>query len=348
MSAVLTPPPTGAPTQPAGGLGGLLRAETHRFLARRFIHVLLGLAVLGWALGLVLALLNFETPSAETLADAQATQQEQIETSNSYREECLADPNRPDDIPVEDYCGPEATTENTPLSWFLDPAPFSLSEDAGEGAVGVAAAVSALAFLVGGTFVGAEWSSRSMVALLFWETRRTRVMGAKVLVTAGATAALGLLAQAAWLGTAALLQAVAGDGVSPPDGFWSDLLAAQGRGVLLVMVAGLLGFGLTNLMRNTGAALGVAFVYVAIVENAVRALRPAWQPWLLTNNAAALVVPDGLMLSWTTDDLDASGFPTYEEVEYLLTNGQAAAFLAVVTAVVVGAGVLLFSRRDVH
>jgi len=347
MSAVLEPS-TAAPTQPAGGLGGLLRAEAHRFLARRFIRVLLAVAVVGWALGVVLALMNYETPSAGTLAAAQATQQEQIEMQNSYREECLADPTRPDDVPADSYCGPEATPENTPLSWYLNPAPFSLSEDARDGAVGVAAAVSALAFLIGGTFVGAEWSSRSMVALLFWETRRPRVMGAKVLVTAAATAVIGALAQAAWLGTAELLQAVAGDGVSPPDGFWSDLLAAQGRGVLLVMCAGLLGFGLTNLMRNTGAALGVAFVYVAIVENAVRALRPAWQPWLLTNNAAALVVPDGITLYWSTDDLDASGLPTYQDVEYLLTNGQAAAYLAVVTAVVVGVGVALFSRRDLH
>jgi len=347
MSAVLTPP-TGVPTQPAGPFGGLLRAEAHRFYARRFIRVLLAIAVVGWALGVVLALMNFETPSAETLARAQATQQEQIELSNGYREECLSDPNRPDDVPADDYCGPEQTTENTPLSWFLNPAPFSLSEDARDGAVGVAAAVSALAFLVGGTFVGAEWNSRSMTALLFWETRRSRVMAAKVLVTAAATALLGVLAQLAWLGTAALLQAVAGDGVAPPDGFWGDLFAAQGRGVLLVVCAGLLGFGLTNLMRNTGAALGVAFVYVAIVENAVRALRPAWQPWLLTNNAAALVVPDGLTLYWTVDDLDSAGLPTYETIEYLLTNGQAAAYLAVVTAVVVGVGMVLFSRRDLH
>jgi hypothetical protein len=32
----------------------------------------------------------------------------------------------------------------------------------------------------------------------------------------------------------------------------------------------------------------------------------------------------------------------------VLTNGQAAVFLAVVTAVVVGVGVVLFGRRDLH
>jgi hypothetical protein len=231
---------------------------------------------------------------------------------------------------------------------FLQPAPFSLSADAGTGAVSVAAVGAALAFLVGGTFVGAEWSSRSIVALLFWETRRPRVMGAKLLVAAGATAVLGVLMQALWLGLAGLLQAVAGDGISPPAGFWAELSAAQGRGVLLTVLAGLLGFGLTNLLRNTGAATGVAFVYVVIVETAVRALKPAWQPWLLTDNAAALVLPDGLTLSWADQGVDDLGSPTYGTVEYLVSNGQAAVYLTVVTAVVVGVGVVLFSRRDLH
>ncbi|WP_138734576.1 hypothetical protein [Modestobacter excelsi] len=341
MSAVLTPPPA----VPAGPFGGLVRAETHRFLARRFIRVLLLVALVGWAAALVVSLLAFRTPSPERLAEARATQQEQIELANEGREQCLADPARPADVAPEDWCGPPATADQFPLSLFLEPEPFSLSADGTTGAVSVAALTAALAFLVGGTFVGAEWSTRSMVALLFWETRRPRVMAAKLLVTAVASAALGLLMQALWLGLATLLQSVVGDGAALPTGFWPDLLGAQGRGVLLSVFAGLLGFGLTDLLRNTGAATGVAFVYVAIVENAVRALRPAWQPWLLTDNAAALVLPDGLTLS-LDDGVDPQG--VHQQVEYLLTSGQAAVFLALVTAAVVGGGVVLFSRRDLH
>ena len=151
--------------------------------------------------------------------------------------------------------------------------------------------------------------------------------------------------QALWLGLATLLQTVVGDRATPPAGFWSELLGTSGRGVALSLFAGLLGFGLTNLLRNTGAATGVAFVYLAIAENAVRALRPAWQPWLLTNNAAALVVPDGVTL-YVGDVVDGTGVP--RSAEYLLTSGQATVYLAVVAAVVVGAGVVLFSRRDLH
>ncbi|MBB3676370.1 ABC transporter permease subunit [Modestobacter versicolor] len=341
MSAAL------APTVPAGRFTGLLRAEAHRFLARRFLRVLLLLTLLGWAGALVIGLLAFQSPTPEALAAAQAQQQESIESSNAYRQQCVADPGRPSDVPVDEYCGEPADEQNTPVSIFLQPAPYSFVSDTDDGVVSVAAVGAALAFLVGATFVGAEWSTRSMVALLFWETRRPRVMAAKLVVTAVASALVGLLLQVLWLGMAGLLQAVAGDGLAPPGGFWSELVAGQGRGVLLTVFAGLLGFGLTNLLRNTGAATGVAFVYVVIVETAVRGLRPAWQPWLLTNNAAALVLPDGLELSWTDERVPPGGSPT-GVVEYLLGHGQAAVYLTVVTAAVVGLGVLLFSRRDLH
>jgi hypothetical protein len=117
--------------------------------------------------------------------------------------------------------------------------------------------------------------------------------------------------------------------------------------VLLAVLAGLLGFGLTNLVRNTGAALGIGFVYFAVLETAIRAFEPTWQPWLLTNNAVGLVLRGGLPLP--IYDRTAVG-PTGEigYREYLLGNLQSGVFLAVVAAVIVAAGVVLFARRDVH
>ena len=341
MSAVLTP--TDAPaTVPAGRFGGLLRAEAHRFTARRFIQVLLGLAVLAWLGALGLGFLNYASTTPERLAAAEATRQEQIDSSNAYREECLVDASIPEGTSPEEWCGPPMTAQDVELKWFLDPAPFSLSADGADGAVAFSAAASVLAFMVAATYVGAEWSSRSMSALLFWETRRPRVMGAKVAVVAVASLLVGVVAQLSWLVMAGIWQTTVGDDVPLPDDFWPQVLGAGGRGVLLTVFAGLLGFGLTNLMRNTGAALGAGFVYFAVLETAVRAIRPDWQPWLLTNNAAALVMPDGLTLYTGYDPISG------ESTEYLLENLQAGVFMAVVTAVVVGVGVVLFSRRDVH
>ena len=39
-------------------------------------------------------------------------------------------------------------------------------------------------------------------------------------------------------------------------------------------------------------ALGVGFGYIVIVENLVRGLRPAWAPWLLTENAGLFLIGD--------------------------------------------------------
>jgi hypothetical protein len=185
------------------------------------------------------------------------------------------------------------------------------------------------------------------VALLFWEPRRNRVMGSKLGVLVAATAVLGAAAQAGWLAMAGILSAAAGDGSTVPDGFWGHLLATEGRSVLLAVLAGLLGFGLTNLVRNTGAALGIGFVYFAVLETAIRAVEPAWQPWLLTNNAAGLVLRGGL----TLPIFDETAIGPHGELgyrEYLLGNLQSGVFIAVVAAVIIAAGVVLFARRDVH
>jgi hypothetical protein len=182
---------------------------------------------------------------------------------------------------------------------------------------------------------------------MFWEPRRYRLMTTKLAVLAGAAAVVGVAAQVAWLALAGILSVAAGDGTAVPDGFWGDLLATGGRGVLLAVLVGVLGFGLTNLVRNTGAALGVAFVYFAIVETAIRVVRPAWQPWLVTNNAGALVQKGGLhLLIW--DDQNVAPDGSFIPTEYTLTTLQAGIFLAAVTAVIAAVGIVLFARRDVH
>ena len=54
-----------------------------------------------------------------------------------------------------------------------------------------------------------------------------------------------------------------------------ELPPAEEAERVVPVIAALLAFGLTNLVRNTGAALGVAFVYLVIGESLVRGLRPA-------------------------------------------------------------------------
>ena len=344
MSAVTEQPPV-APgtTTPAGAFGRLLGAELHRFRARRFIQVVMGVAVLGWIAVFVISLTQYGTPDQGDYAEAQQRIEQDVEMSNAGRQECIDNPppGAPEDIPIEDLCGPVMTADDFDVEMYLDKAPFDFANEGQAGAFAFAGGSALVAFLIGATWIGAEWSSRSLVALLFWEPRRFRVFGAKIAVLLGASALLGAAAQAGWLVMASTLRATVGVDAPLPEGFWSELLGVQARGVLLTVLAGLAGFGLANLVRNTGAALGVGFVYFAIVENVVHGFLPTWAPWLLTRNAAALLEPGGIDIPVS---YDWNGMPR----EVFVSNLQAGLWLTAVLAMVVGAGVVLFARRDVH
>lgn len=329
--------------------GSLLRAEALRLWSRRLLRVLLALAALGLLGGVALASTQYAKPSPAVQADAERRLAAAVAESEAARQGCL-DQGIPDDFPdgepvptVEEFCGPPVTAENFGgIEQFIDKRPFELADEGANGLLGVAGGLGALGFLLGATYVGAEWSTRSMVALLFWEPRRYRVMAVKLLVLAGALAAGAVVVQAAWLGAAQLLAQVRGTGASP-DGVWGDLLAGAGRGVLLVVLAGLLGFGVANLLRNTGAALGAGFLYFAFVENVVRVLRPAWQEWLLSTNVVALLRDGGVSVFVPQEQPSAFGDGAAQVVVGNLHGGLV---LAAVVAAVVAAGVVLFARRD--
>lgn len=319
----------------------LARAEVRRLASRRFVRVLLALALAGYAVFVTIAATTeFGRTTPDHLAAAERRVAEVVAQQEQGRQQCLSDPGRPRDLTPEQACGPALTAEAFRVEDFLDRQPFVLADQLPGGAAGVAGVTAVLAFLLGATSVGAEWSSRAMVGLLFWEPRRVRVMTVKLAVVAAGAALLAVVAQALWWGTAAALASGLGSTGPLPSGFYPDLLGRQGRGVLLTVLTALLGFGLSNLVRNTGAALGVGFVWLAFVENVVRGLRPAWQEWLLSDNAAALMSDGGYRITLPSDSGPGR--------ELVLSNLHGALVLGGVAAVVVGLGVVLFARRDLH
>jgi hypothetical protein len=350
VSATLQQPPSAPVGQlPPTPRGSLVKAELHRFRARRFIQVLFGLAVVGWLVATVVGLLSFGTPTDADYADAQAQVDQIVADNERFRQDCLENPQgKPDEIPVEEWCGPPLTAEDIGgVEAFLSKAPFDLAAAGTVGAVGFAGLAAALAFVIGTTWIGAEWSSRSMVALLFWAPRRLRVMGAKLLVLVLGATLLGVMAQVGWLTMAAVLDAAVGLDDPLPDGFWSTLLQTQARGVLLVVLAAVLGFGLTSIVRNTGAALGMAFGYVVAIQLILAGIKPSWAQWMLGTNAFALVNDGGLeLIFWDQIDLEAQN--AGEPVTYYLGHLQSGLFLGAVALLLVALGSVLFSRRDIH
>lgn len=328
------------------GRGSLLRVELARISARRFIRILLGLAVLGFVILSAVAFTQFSRPTPQSLAEAETQRDADIAASEEFREDCLAD----ESIPEEERelrCGPPLTADQIPIEAYLDKSPFTLADDLPAGALGVAGAAAALGFVIGATYIGAEWSSRSIVALLFWEPRRLRVLGVKTTMTVLVATVLGVVSQLAWIGVGLLLARSRGT-PDTPDGFWADTWAQSGRSVLLVVIAALLGFGVANLIRNTGAALGVGFAYFAIVETAVRALLPSTQAYLLTDNAVALAMSDGLSIFIPGPAVVQETGSVVEFTEFVLTNLRGGVTLAAYCLVLLAIGTWLFRRRDLQ
>lgn len=344
MTATASAAAAPAPAQP--GRGSLLRAEVLRFRSRRLIALLLAIGIALLVVTVSVVAYTFRRPTAEDRAYADRQVAQVVAQQAQQRQRCLADPQQfgaPPGVPAEQVCGD--VFGQVDASQFLPHRPFLLAVQGRNGVVGVGIAVAVLMFLVGATWIGAEWSSRSIVALLFWEPRRLRVIGTKIAVLAAAAAVVAVLAELAWLAAARVLASTRGSTDVPPH-FWREVSGSAGRVVLLAVLMSLLGFGFANLVRNSAAAMGVGFVYFAVAENAVRILRPTWQGWLLSTNAAALVSNRGASYYVSSQVVDGQGGIADTSRQVLVSNLHGAVVLTVVCAVVVAAGVALFARRD--
>jgi hypothetical protein len=147
-----------------------------------------------------------------------------------------------------------------------------------------------LGWIVGASFIGAEWHNRMLTTTLTWEPRRVRVLAAKILALAFCVAVWLLVLQAVL--AAALYPAAAVNGITETvdAAFWRELGSVALRVDALAVLAALLGFALATIGRNTAAALGVGFAYLTVVEGLVRGFKPEWSDWLLGDNIALFLV----------------------------------------------------------
>jgi ABC-type transport system involved in multi-copper enzyme maturation permease subunit len=323
--------------------GSLARSEARRFVHRRFIRLLVVLTFVGFLTGVSIAWVQHARTTPALLAQAQQRIQDDVDQQNMYRDQCLKE-DVPQDMSPDEFCGPPVTAENFggDLTYYLPKQPFPADPGIPDAATGIGFAVAAVMFLLGATWIGAEWSTRSMMALLFWEPRRMKVAAVKLGVLIGGVAIIAFAVQLLWLGAGFAIAATKGTTATSPH-FWNDLVALQGRAVLLAVFSSVGGFALANLLRNTGAALGIGFVYFAILETAIRVLKPAWQEWLITDNTLALITRGG----WRIYIYDqGSPFGGGNEREILLSNTHGATVLAVAVGVVLVAGIWSFKRRD--
>ena len=145
-------------------------------------------------------------------------------------------------------------------------------------------------WLIGTSLAGAEWQAGTMTTLLTWEPRRFRVLVAKTIAAAVGVFAMILLLDLLFTGLMALVAATRGSTEGTDTSLVRSLVGLDVRVATLAAFGAVLGLSLTMVTRNTGATLGIAFVYLVIVEGLFRQFFPGWRAWLLGDNSTIFLL----------------------------------------------------------
>ncbi|NBE81084.1 ABC transporter permease subunit [Micromonospora rubida] len=336
----------------------LYRTELRRLGKRRFTRwaTLLGLLVLGAVLVGVFFTNEKIGPDQQAAAQRQADQQyqEQVHWAEQERASCerakAAGENQsegrypPDCAMIEPP--PQGSVE---ARWFL-PSTFDFRGSFEEMIVTFTAILALVGFVVGASFVGAEWSSGGMMNLLLWRPRRLTVLLTKLAALLTGLVALTVAAAAVWTAGFWLVGSLRGSTAKMTGGAWQSFALTGLRGLVLIVVAATIGFALASLGRHTAMALGGAIGLVVVGQFGVGILLSMAgtrfiEAWLLPTYALAW-----MRKKITLENYEACNATYYGECkpETLdLTWQHASILLAVGLVAALGAALVTMRRRDI-
>ena len=303
---------------------GLLSSEFLRFRSRRLIVVLLGASLGGSALGAVIAAWQSTPPTETVLAAAQAEADEQFRL-------CMNDFSGEDvEGSLEAFC-----RENVGNATSYMPSHLALVE-LPQILEGISSLTSILGLVIGASFVAASWQTGTISTIFTWEPRRLRWFAARILVlTIGVFVIAALIV--AFLSGGLALAAMLRGSTAGVDGAWgADVLSTWLRVALAACISGVIGGAVAAVGRHTSAALGVVFVWTAVIEGLVRGLRPFWTPWLLGDNLVSF-------LGWQRMEVQFGPFESYT-----ITPGRAVFVIVGYAALTLALGFTFVRVRDVQ
>lgn len=302
----------------------LLSSEFLRFRSRRLIVVLLGGALLATAVGLVIAAVDSTPPTDAVIAAAKA------EARDEFAKCLVADFGDGNlEMPIEDYCRENVAdpTQYMPSHLALVDLPAILE--------GVSSITSILGLVIGASFVAASWQTGTISTIFTWEPRRLRWFAARILViTVGVFVLTAMIVVLLSVGLA-LAAMLRGSTVGADGAWWTEVLTTSLRVSVTAALSAVIGGAVAAIGRHTAAALGVVFVWTAVLEGLVRGLRPLWTPWLLGDNLVSFT-------AWQTTEYQ---FP---EGSFVISPGRGVFVILGYTAVVLAFGFIFIRVRDVQ
>ena len=331
--------------------------ELRRLWKRRFVRymTLVGLLVLiGVAAGTFIT--NHKIGPAEIAAAQRAADrdyQQNVEYSTRTRQECEqakaagnADANRFPPNCAEIIPAPR---DQFQADWHL-PATFDFRKEFGTTITTLTAVLALIAFVVGASFVGAEWSSGGMMNLLLWRPQRLRVLLTKLAAVLTGAIAVTVLAAAGWTAAFWATGSYRGNTAKMTAGVWQSFGLTGLRGLVLILVAGAIGFALASLGRHTalalGGAMGVAVVGQFGLGIVLAMARVKFvEMYLLPTYLLAWMQKTVTLKDWDSCAVSYSGECQPKTMD--ITWSQSSVLLAVGVVLTLGSALWVMRRRDI-
>ncbi|RIV37264.1 ABC transporter permease subunit [Micromonospora radicis] len=233
--------------------------------------------------------------------------------------------------------------------WFL-PSTFDFRDGADGMMIPLAGILALIGFVVGASFVGAEWSTGGMMNLLLWRPRRLTVLLTKLAAVLTGLLALAVPATALWFGSLWLIATFRGSTERVTSGVWQSLLLTGVRGMVLALVAATLGFALASLGRRTATALGGVIAVMVVGQIGIGILLDAAQvrfaeAWLLPTYAYTWMAKSIKLEDWRSCSASYTGECNPTTLE--LTWQHSSALFTAAIVLCLGAALWAMRRRDI-
>jgi ABC-2 type transport system permease protein len=333
----------------------LYAAETRRLVKRRFTrYFTLGAVVVLAAIAVAMFFTNHQIGPAQVAdakAQAHAEYQRNVDQAADFKKRCEAAKGTPDASQFPSSCDDlnPPTEDSFDPQWYLPPT-FDFRTKFPDLVTTLVALLSVAGFVIGASFVGAEWSSGGMANLLLWRPQRLRVLGTKLLAFLAGLTGLTILLSAAWTGIFALVAKYRGTSATMTTGAWKSLGLMETRGLVLVVVAGAIGFGLASLGRHTAMALGVAIGLVIVFQFGLGTALALAKVKFAQAYLIPLWIEAWMKQKYEIQDTDSCNFSGTEGCRpdtFTITWHMAGSALAIAFVVIVGAALWTIRKRDI-
>lgn len=335
----------------------LYRTELRRLGKRRFVRYLTLLGLLVLAAVLVGTYFTNQKIGPEQLAAAERAAERDYQSSlvdtERYRQECEKAKEQgsanQDHFPQDCASIEPPTRDSFQAEWHL-PATFEFREEFPATLTTLAAILALVAFIVGASFVGAEWSTGGMMNLLLWRPRRLQVLLTKLAALLTGLFGLTVVTAIAWTAGFWVIATRRGETSGMTSGTWQSFALTGLRAAALVLLAGAVGFALASVGRHTATALGGAIAVMIVGQfglGIVLALAQVKfvEAWLLPTYLLAWMQQRVTLENWETCQFSFGGECKPETLEI---TWQTSGTLFVIGAVLtLGPAIWAMRRRDI-